>query len=316
MTAVRAVLAGGRAGALSAYSLGMRQALYLRYGAATGARNAANASDDPPTPGIRISSTPLDDGLWSHARFCLAPAGDGWGVRVAKSAALNCVPLIAQPYTMQGFEDVLPYEAFSRRLAFAEIEGLPALLRRYSHADIVRMRTALEAARRAFAWDDAGLAYDYTLLSLCHRAVELRGTLRAGPHASCDQLAARLPMASPQRRLPAWFPPSLKEATEELVRRRRCASEAREPTANALHAALRCPPPERAAEDDELLPFQIFSRGHVAEALRIREATACAQGIQTLLHLPTLPAVEVVSWQGWAKGCFYNSMSTPRGDTT
>merc|ERR1719450_1091748 len=60
------------------------------------------------------------------------------------------------------------------------------------------------------------------------------------------------------------------------------------------------------------MPFQIFTRGYVPEVLRIREATVCAQGMQTLLHLPSLPAVEVISWQAWAKGCFYISKSTPR----
>ena len=56
------------------------------------------------------------------------------------------------------------------------------------------MRARLARVRRAFAWrvESGGLAYNHTLLHLCHRAVELRGGLRAGPAASCAPLAEGL----------------------------------------------------------------------------------------------------------------------------
>ena len=38
------------------------------------------------------------------------------------------MPLIAQPYVVQGFEDLLPYERFSSRLEFDQVPRLPAML--------------------------------------------------------------------------------------------------------------------------------------------------------------------------------------------
>ena len=107
------------------------------------------------------------------------------------------------------------------------------------------MRHDLEAVRPAFIWDEKfGLAYNYTILSLCHRAVELHGRLRAGPNASCAALAAALPLAEPHRRVPHWYPPAVRQAAEALRRARRCASETAEPTqadgADARAAAKVC----------------------------------------------------------------------------
>ena len=103
------------------------------------------------------------------------------------------------------------------------------------------MRRDLEAVRPAFIWDETlGLAYNYTLLSLCHRAVELHGRLRAGPNASCTALAAALPLAKPRRRVPLWYPPAVRKASQALMRERRCASELAEPTDADAAAAKVC----------------------------------------------------------------------------
>ena len=77
--------------------------------------------------------------------------------------------------------------------------------------------------RRAYLWGKGGLAYNYTLLGLCHRAHELRGGLRAGPHASCAPLARSLPGADEARRLPTWYPPALADATRRAIAARRAA---------------------------------------------------------------------------------------------
>ena len=89
------------------------------------------------------------------------------------------------------------------------------------------MRQALRGAARAFDWSaDGGLAYNYTLLALCHRAAELSadGRLRSG--ADCAALAAALPGASAARRTPGWFPPALTKATRALVAHRRACAAA------------------------------------------------------------------------------------------
>ena len=137
---------------------------------------------------------------------------------------LGCVPLIAQPYVLQPYEMVLPYEAFSRRVGFEEIARLPAITNA-SDAEVLAMRQRLARVRRAFAWrvESGGLAYNHTLLHLCHRAVELRGGLKAGPGASCAPLAAGLTDAHAAQHMPTWFPPALQEATRALQAERRAA---------------------------------------------------------------------------------------------
>ena len=64
-------------------------------------------------------------------------------------------------------------------------------------------------------------AYNYTVLALCRRAVELHGALKA-PGASCDHLAARLAGAvRGGGGAPPWFTRELVAATAEGVARRR-----------------------------------------------------------------------------------------------
>jgi hypothetical protein len=49
-------------------------------------------------------------------RYCLAPYGWGWGIRLTQMVLLGCVPVVIQPHVFQPFEDVLDYDAFSVRL--------------------------------------------------------------------------------------------------------------------------------------------------------------------------------------------------------
>lgn len=110
--------------AVSRYSLGIRQQLWLRYGS----KSAENAT------GILISNATIPHDVWTRAKFCLAPAGNGWGIRIGISAILNCVPLVAQPNVVQGFEDVLPFDAFSRTIGEGDIPALPKASRSASRA--------------------------------------------------------------------------------------------------------------------------------------------------------------------------------------
>ncbi|EOD11109.1 hypothetical protein EMIHUDRAFT_214924 [Emiliania huxleyi CCMP1516] len=150
------------------YSLGIRQQLWLRYGS----KSAENAT------GILISNATIPHDVWTRAKFCLAPAGNGWGIRIGISAILNCVPLVAQPNVVQGFEDVLPFDAFSRTIGEGDIAALPKASRSASRAGPGQHTLALLYSGHGC------LAYNYTLLALCHRAMELHGRLRAGPRAS------------------------------------------------------------------------------------------------------------------------------------
>ena len=200
---------------ISFYSQGMRQALYMRFG------------DERGRPfGIWMQNRSMRSELLAyktkHSKFCLAPSGHGWGMRTGKNAVLGCVPLIAQPYVVQPYEMILPYEQFSRRIAFEEIPSVVRIVN-VSDEEVHQMRQRLKRVRRAFMWrvEGGGTAYNHTILHLCHRALELRGYLKAGPSADCSPLAKGLPDASATQRMPKWFPAPLAAATLRLQAQRR-----------------------------------------------------------------------------------------------
>lgn len=220
---------------ISFYSQGMRQLMYLRFG------------DQRGTPhGFWFQNRSMrSELLLAHktrrSKFCFSPSGHGWGMRTGKNAVLGCVPLIAQPYVVQPYEMLLPYEKFSRRIEFEDIclERDPESTRCKVHAPeagvmkivnasdlaVREMRRVLARVRRAFVWrlEGDGLSYNHTVLHLCQRALELRGRLKAGPSADCAHLARGLPESSPTQRMPKWFPITLVNATLRLQARRRQA---------------------------------------------------------------------------------------------
>ena len=211
------------------YSLGMRQRLYERFGrpASEAVSSAANNSS---ARGREDDGMVIVNGMVGTAypamlaatEFCLAPAGDGWGIRLVQLMAEGCVPLVAQPLVIQPLEGILDYESFSARLnAPREINAtlptrLAALVR---SGEAARMRQRLREARSAFLYGER--AYDATLLALCRRARELHGALRSG--GSCAHIARRVPGASSAEHtsLPRWAPPALVEAVARLQRTRR-----------------------------------------------------------------------------------------------
>ena len=194
---------------LSGYSLGMRQALFEAYGGARGGRHR-----------ILVANRSIAERTWHRAKSCLAPAGDGWGIRVGKSVLSNCVPLVAQPFVLQPFEDVLSYERFALRLSLDQVDELPRILGRVNGSKLAAMRRELQRVRAAFVWGEGGKAYEYTLLAMCHRAVELLGSLRGGAQG-CARLAGPLHGASATRRSPSWLPQTVVSASRSLVAQRR-----------------------------------------------------------------------------------------------
>ena len=198
----------------SFYSQGMRQALWLRYGNEAG-RSAGIFLHNRSLPTRELLR------VATESRFCFSPSGHGWGMRTGKNAMLGCVPLVAQPFVVQPYETELDYARFSRRADWEDLPRLPELLN-VSNADLAAMRAQLPRVAPAFLWrvEAGGLAYNYTLLSLCHRAVELRGRLRAAG-ATCQPLAAGLPGGHATRRWPHWYPPALERAARAAVRARR-----------------------------------------------------------------------------------------------
>ena len=196
----------------SHYSQGLRQQLFERFGTRGG--HGTRGGTSPPTSlgaalgfvpsvpahGILVADGRVPDATFSLSKFCLAPSGQGWGIRLVKAVLGGCLPLIAQPLVEQPFEALLPYELFSLRLGYGEgeLDALPSTLSDASlpRERVVRMRRRLAAASRAFEWraEAGGLAYNFTLLALCHRAVQLRGRLLSG--GGCGPLARALAEAT------------------------------------------------------------------------------------------------------------------------
>ena len=216
------------------YSLGMRQRIYAAWGGKRGA-----------TAGIVMYNHSLRGrgawaGLMRASDWCLAVAGDGWGTRLSESILAGCLPLIAQPSVMQPFEDALQYDSFAARIEPEEVGQLPTWLRDAAPT-VTPRRAHLATVRRAFSWGKHGLAYNMTVLSLCHRAVELRGGLRAGPTASCASLAdalrnAGIRSANHTRVTPAWFSPLLSQSIAGVIAARRAAAGAAEQQQQGLQA--------------------------------------------------------------------------------
>jgi len=142
------------------YSQGVRQEVFRLWANRSRFRIRPNRDDDITTFG---------DG-----RFCLAPSGDGFGLRLYKAILIaGCVPLIIQPQVRQAFDDLLPYEDFSLRLSFDDLPVLEEKLAAISPARHARMRQAMLKHQRAFTYPQSeypGDAYAYLVESLRQRA--------------------------------------------------------------------------------------------------------------------------------------------------
>uniref|UniRef100_A0A7S2BTF8 Exostosin GT47 domain-containing protein n=1 Tax=Haptolina brevifila TaxID=156173 RepID=A0A7S2BTF8_9EUKA len=208
------------------YSQGVRQELYRQFGGAGG--TAAGIV-------IRAHGVPREE--WLKAKFCLSASGMGWGIRTAMLLLLGCTPLIIQPYVVQPLEEVLPYPSFTlRHDVFEELPHLPTRLRSISQSEVGAMRRQGQLLKAAFSWSrHGGLAYNYTILWLCQRAVQLRGRLKSDPvvasasnkaagvpgDAHCAVHAAGLPAATATARKLAWLPASVVDARGQLIQERR-----------------------------------------------------------------------------------------------
>ncbi|KAG1665073.1 hypothetical protein FOA52_012492 [Chlamydomonas sp. UWO 241] len=109
--------------------------------------------------------------MFLDSKFCVAPYGYGWGLRLAIAVVHGCVPIITQAHTWQPFEELLPYEEFSVRISNADLPNIVPILRAYSQEQIDRMRLALAKHWGAFVWPagQGGLAYNYTIAALKRR---------------------------------------------------------------------------------------------------------------------------------------------------
>jgi len=127
-------------------------------------------------PRFMIKQGWMSNDVLRESRFCLAPTGSGWGVRLTKLMLMGCVPLIIQPRMQLPFEDLLPYDAFSLRLEKADIPNLHNILAGVSLERHARMRREVERYRKAFSYNGGGTAYGLLVRSLRRRARDARTT--------------------------------------------------------------------------------------------------------------------------------------------
>jgi len=107
-----------------------------------------------------------------RSKFCMAPYGHGWGIRLQHAILHGCVPVIIQDHVHQPYEDVLPYEDFSIRVAKRELPHLIDILRAVSPEELHRLRRGMSKYYTSFIWqkEHGGQAYELTLQSL-HRSM-------------------------------------------------------------------------------------------------------------------------------------------------
>lgn len=131
--------------------------------------------NDPEIQVVKGSVGDYEETLRS-SKFCLAPYGHGWGLRIVSAMVCGCVPIIIQEHVYQPFEDLLPYEEFSIRLNNDDIPNLPQILRSVTPEQHAALQHGLEKYWPAFVWDrdHGGKAFDYTALSLRRRYLNMK----------------------------------------------------------------------------------------------------------------------------------------------
>ncbi|GIL47983.1 hypothetical protein Vafri_4706 [Volvox africanus] len=114
--------------------------------------------------------------LLQTSKFCIAPYGYGWGLRLVQAIEYGCIPLIIQDNVYQPFEDFLPYEEFSVRMRLADVPHMVELLRTYTEDQLAKLRLGLAKYYRAFIWNReySGMAYEWTLAGLERRLAHIQ----------------------------------------------------------------------------------------------------------------------------------------------
>ena len=114
-------------GFLSKYAFGLRYEIFRRHRDAAGFRMIATDY----SPSLAGGRHDIDAEILG-AKFCLAPAGTGWGMRVFHVMALGCVPVLVQDDGVhqpvaQAFEpELLDWSEFSVPVRHDQVPELPS----------------------------------------------------------------------------------------------------------------------------------------------------------------------------------------------
>ena len=131
--------------------------------------------------------------IFGLSKFCLAPSGDGWGVRTAKSLITGCVPLIIQPSVRQPFDDLYNYSQFALTLSASDIPNLESILSAVTPAMHAHMLRQGHEASSGFYYEDqisegrSGIANSLIVRQLKERA--RRFTPKSIPRATVTRVA-------------------------------------------------------------------------------------------------------------------------------
>ncbi|KAK3263506.1 hypothetical protein CYMTET_27689 [Cymbomonas tetramitiformis] len=132
-------------------------------------------------------------------RFCLAPTGAGWGIRIVEVIMGGCIPVVIADNVTQIFEELLPYDTFTVRVAEKDIEKLPEILNRITPEKEQEMRRELLCAWEHFTWSSvhgslAGESGDHdafnTVIHLLRRRLQARNNGTGLPAAEPARAAS------------------------------------------------------------------------------------------------------------------------------
>lgn len=168
--------------AVCSYSQGVRQRMYDHF------HNTSRYAIEEGSQQVEI---------FGESRFCLAPTGDGWGVRLSKAVILGCVPLIIQPKVRQPFDEILPYEKFAVTLDITDIPMLDEILQKLTPEQHSKLLEGVDKyaadfyhAGQDFGRQAKGHVYENTIAMLAMRAAPFGGKASAPTLQSADPSAA------------------------------------------------------------------------------------------------------------------------------
>ncbi|MEW5298057.1 MAG: hypothetical protein WDW36_001219 [Sanguina aurantia] len=104
------------------------------------------------------------------SKFCFAPYGSGYGMRLSTAMMHGCIPVVIQDHVVQPFEGEIHYDKFSLRLGHADIPNILPILRAISDAECAHLRLGMARHYTNFIWGPEGTAYNLTMRALRRRA--------------------------------------------------------------------------------------------------------------------------------------------------
>eukprot|EP00241_Pyramimonas_parkeae_P002772 CAMPEP_0114231504 /NCGR_PEP_ID=MMETSP0058-20121206/4081_1 /TAXON_ID=36894 /ORGANISM="Pyramimonas parkeae, CCMP726" /LENGTH=449 /DNA_ID=CAMNT_0001342861 /DNA_START=157 /DNA_END=1506 /DNA_ORIENTATION=- len=174
------------------YSGGVREHVYSLYNTTPGYKIIDFRTDQKPN----IEGYAAD---YMTSVFCLAPSGLGWGIRTVISIFYGCIPVVIQDNVSMPYQEYLPWDNFSVRLADNDIANMDAKLKAIPSERIQQLQANIQCVWKKLFWssvigqlrDETALdedAFDVLMLVLRTR---LYGQVHNAFRLRADQLCVR-----------------------------------------------------------------------------------------------------------------------------